>query len=89
MSRFFHYDKESSGVVEGHAPVIKKLPQWPMNPCYASGVNPDQAQELRDFFQKHNEPTDVNNNGDVVYRDSGHRKRALKLRNLHDKSSFC
>ncbi len=89
MSRFFHYDKESSGVVEGHAPVTKKLAEWPMDPCCASGVNPNQAGELRNFYKKHGFRCDVTNNGDPVYESAGHRKAALKLRNLHDKDSFC
>ena len=61
---------------------------WPMT-CYASGVNPNQAQELRDFYKKHSFRCDVKNSGDPVYENSSHRKAALKLRNLHDKHSFC
>ncbi len=61
---------------------------WPLT-CYASGVNPNQAQELRDFYKKHGFRCDVNNGGDPVYESSSHRKAALKLRNLHDKNSFC
>ena len=61
---------------------------WPMT-CYASGVNPNQAQELRDFYKKHGFRCDVNSSGDPVYESSSHRKAALKLRNLHDKNSFC
>ncbi len=61
---------------------------WPMT-CYASGVNPNQAQELRDFYKKHSFRCEVNNSGDPVYESSSHRKTALKLRNLHDKHSFC
>jgi len=61
---------------------------WPMT-CYASGVNPNQAQELRDFYKKRGFRCDVKNSGDPVYESSSHRKAALKLRNLHDKSAFC
>ena len=61
---------------------------WPMT-CYASGVNPNQAQELRDFYKKHRFRCDVKDSGDPVYESSSHRKAALKLRNLHDKHSFC
>lgn len=58
---------------------------WPMEPCIGSGVNAAQAQELRDFFQKHNCPTEVVD-GDPVYRDKNHRDRALKLRGYHDRN---
>ncbi len=61
---------------------------WPMT-CYASGVNPNQAGELRNFYKKHGFRCDVTNSGDPVYESAGHRKAALKLRNLHDKDSFC
>ena len=88
MSRFFHYDSELKRVVEGRAPVSKKLPVWPMSPCYASGVNPQQAGELREFFVKHGENVDVTSQGDPIYTSPGQRKRLLKLRGLVDKSSF-
>jgi len=61
---------------------------WPIE-CYASGVNANQAQELRDFFKTHGCPTEVTANGDPVYRDANHRKRALKLRGFCDKASYC
>jgi hypothetical protein len=60
---------------------------WPIE-CIASGVSPQQAQELRDFYEKSGCPTEVKNNGNVVYRDSEHRKRALKLRGFRDYNSF-
>jgi hypothetical protein len=57
--------------------------------CVASGVQASQAGELREFFQKHGEPTEVTGDGDPVYRDANHRRRALKLRGFTDKSAFC
>lgn len=60
---------------------------WPIE-CYASGVNADQAQELRDFLGKRGCPTEVTLDGDPVYRDANHRKRALKVRGIHDNASF-
>ena len=57
--------------------------------CYASGVAPHQAQELRDFFKKHNESIEVTNSGDPVYTSAGQRRRLLKLRGFVDKNSFC
>ena len=89
MSRFFHYDEKSNSVKEGHAPIERRVAGWPALECYASGVAPQQAQELRDFFKKHNESVDVTNKGNPVYTSAGQRKRLLKLRNLCDKSAFC
>ena len=60
---------------------------WPMT-CYASGVAPSQAQELRDFYLKNGVPTEVTADGDPIYRSAAHRRRALKVRGMHDKSSF-
>jgi hypothetical protein len=60
---------------------------WPIE-CYASGVHPDQAPELREHFEKHGCPTEVTRNGDPIYRDHQHRKRALACRGLHDNASF-
>lgn len=60
---------------------------WPMT-CYASGVNADDAQQLRDHFTKVGVPTEVTKEGDPVYRNAIHRKKALKCRGIFDKSSF-
>ena len=68
-------------------PVSGNKGEWPIV-CYASGVHADQAQELRDHFKEHGCQTDVTSDGDPVYRDHQHRKRALKCRGLHDRASF-
>ena len=60
---------------------------WPME-CVASGVAPSQAQELRDFYRQHGVPTEVTADGNPVYRNARHRRRALKVRGMFDKSSF-
>lgn len=60
---------------------------WPIE-CYASGVNPDQAGELRKFYADRGCPTEVTEDGNPVYRDARHRKKALKLRGFRDNSSF-
>jgi len=64
------------------------LTGWPQV-CCASGVHPKQAQQLRNLFDQHGCPTEVTKGGDPVYRSKEHRKKALKLRGMHDKSSFC
>ena len=60
---------------------------WPMT-CYASGVNANQAGELRSLLASKGVPTEVTRDGDPVYRDATHRKKALRARGLFDKSSF-
>ncbi len=60
---------------------------WPIE-CVASGVHASQAQELRDFLAKKGVPTEVTPEGNPIYRDAAHRKRALKARGLHDNASF-
>lgn len=60
---------------------------WPIV-CYASGVHADQAQELRDHFKKHSVDCDVTPDGDPIYRNHQHRKKALACRGLHDRASF-
>jgi len=61
---------------------------WPMEPCISSGVNACQAQELRDFLGQRGCPTEVTPDGDPIYRDANHRKRALKLRNFCDNAGY-
>ncbi len=61
--------------------------EWPIV-CYASGVHADQAQELRDHYKKHGCQTDVTSDGDPVFRDHQHMKRALKCRGQHHNNSF-
>ncbi len=60
---------------------------WPME-CYASGVHPNQANELRNHLQKKGVPTTVTENGDPVYESKEHRKRALRARGMFDKDAF-
>jgi len=61
---------------------------WPMQPCVASGVHPNQAQELRDYLAKRGCPTEVTKDGDPIYTSAAHRKKALKIRGFYDKASF-
>ena len=60
---------------------------WPIT-CFASGVNADQAGELRDCLKDAGVDTEVTSQGDPVYTSHLHRKRALKARGLHDNASF-
>ena len=60
---------------------------WPIE-CVASGVHPSQAGELRDYFKKHGCPTEVTADGNPVYRDAAHRRKALKVRGFRDNAGF-
>jgi len=70
-----------------HSGKRRSAAQWPIE-CIASGVSGHQADELRAYFKKHNFDCDVSNDGNPIYRDAQHRKRALKLRGFCDKSSY-
>ncbi len=60
---------------------------WPIE-CVASGVHPDQAGELRSYLAKKGVPTEVSADGNPIYRDAAHRRKALKARGLHDNASY-
>ena len=60
---------------------------WPLT-CFASGVNANQAQELRDELKRCGVPTEVTVNGDPIYTSHEHRKKALRARGIHDNNSF-
>lgn len=65
----------------------KSIAQWPFE-CLASGVNAAQAGELREFFRSKGESVEVTRDGNPVYTSPAHRRRLLKMRNLHDNNSF-
>lgn len=68
-------------------PGVPSTSGWPLE-CVASGVHASQAGELREFFRKRGCPTEVTADGNPVYRDAAHRRKALKLRGFHDKRSY-
>ena len=61
---------------------------WPLE-CIGSGVNAVDAQELRDVLKKKGVPTRVTNEGNPIYTDARHRRRALKARGFVDRASYC
>ena len=71
-----------------HNPRRAAANAWPIEPCYASGVHPEQADELRKYLSDRGCPTEVNRDGDPIYRDRHHRRRALALRGMHDRASY-
>jgi len=60
---------------------------WPME-CIASGVHADQAGDLRKCFDKAGVPTQVSPDGNPIYRDMKHRRKALKARGILDRSAY-
>jgi len=70
--------------VNGTSNPVKR--SWPMKPCVASGVHPEQAQDLRDHLRARGCPTEVTGGGNPVYTSAAHRKKALKIRGFQDKS---
>ncbi len=60
---------------------------WPLT-CYASGVHPEQAGELRQYLADRGVPTEVTDGGDPVYTSAVHRRKALKVRGMFDRNSF-
>jgi hypothetical protein len=60
---------------------------WPVE-CMASGVHASQAGELRDHLASKGVPTQVTRDGNPIYMNSAHRRRALKARGMIDRSSF-
>jgi len=60
---------------------------WPIE-CIGSGVNASQAGELREFLKRKGVPTEVTRDGNPVYRDMHHRRRALAARDLHSRNEF-
>ena len=60
---------------------------WPIE-CVGSGVNAEQGGELKSFLTKAGVPTEVSSDGNPIYRDANHRRKALKARGIVDKSSF-
>ncbi len=60
---------------------------WPIT-CYASGVNARDADKLRDHLAERGVPTEVTPDGDPIYTDHAHRRRALKARGLVDRAGY-
>ena len=68
-------------------PGVPSTKGWPLE-CVASGVHPSQAGELREFYRKNGCPTEVSEDGNPIYRNAAHRRKALKLRGFKDKASY-
>ncbi len=69
-------------------PGVPATSGWPMPPCVASGVHPEQAGQLREHLRRSGVPTEVTKDGDPIYRDARHRRRALKARGMVDRAGY-
>jgi len=98
MNLFFPMGKAPRIVADPQHGVLKRCYQaenktgpstkgWPLE-CLASGVNASQAGELRDHLARAGVPTVVTPDGNPVYRDPAHRRKALRARGLVDRKSF-
>lgn len=59
--------------------------RWPMTTTFG-GVNPNQRQELRDYWKKHAVTgCDVLPNGDIEYADQRSRQRDHEARQMFDR----
>lgn len=75
--------------VQSVVAAVRDKPQgWPMT-CVGSGVNANQAGELREHFKKHSVSVDVTSDGDPIYTSATHRRKALRCRGIRDNASFC
>ena len=61
---------------------------WPLT-CVGSGVNANQADELRKHLADRGCPTEISPDGDPIYTSAAHRRKALKIRGFIDKASYC
>jgi hypothetical protein len=80
-------DKEYVRSFADERPGVPSTKGWPLE-CVASGVHASQAGELREFYRKHGCPTEVSADGNPIYRNAAHRRKALKLRGFNDKASY-
>jgi hypothetical protein len=83
----YHQGEKACRCLQAEAVSVPSSSGWPIA-CYASGVHASQAGELREFLKKSGVPTEVTADGDPVYRNARHRRKALKARGLFDKSAF-
>lgn len=81
-------DYRAEGVTGTVVGTKTKTQGWPQT-CFASGVHPNQANELREHLARRGCSTEVKPSGDPVYTSAAHKKKALKIRGMRDKSSFC
>ena len=60
---------------------------WPLE-CYGSGVHASQRKALEKELKDKGVPTKVSADGNPIYTDANHRRKALKARGFVDKASF-
>lgn len=73
------------GISMGPKPKPITRARWPMTSVNA-GVNPDQADELREHWRQHGVlGCDINPDGDVIWESPAARKKDCESRGLYDR----
>ncbi len=60
---------------------------WPME-CVGSGVNSADRGKLETLLKDRGVPTKVSADGNPIYNNANHRKKALKARGFFDKNAY-
>lgn len=79
--------KSAKRTLKGQSLSVPATSGWPIT-CYASGVNAEDAGELRDHLAQKGVPTEVTPDGDPVYTDAVHQRKALKARGFRNKTDY-
>jgi hypothetical protein len=83
----FREELEKDGLRPGPIASPNQHAKWPMVSVNA-GVNPDQIDELRAHWARHNVTgVDVTPEGDVIWNDAGARKADCESRGLYDRNA--
>jgi hypothetical protein len=97
VDRFFHMGQAPRTILDNGVEATrsfsaerKSYPSttgWPME-CMASGVGAKDRESLEREFTKLGVPTKVSADGNPIYTDHNHRKKALKARGFVDRNAY-
>lgn len=99
IERFYSMGKAPSKIkVKGEWALRSIVSEWIGNQdvssknypfeCEASGVHPGDAQALGELLNKSGVPTEISKEGNPIYRNPSHRRKALAVRGMFDKNSY-
>lgn len=74
--------KDTKGMAGG-APMVGNHKGWP-RVSQAAGVHPSQRHEAAAHAASMGVPTEINTDGDVVFRDRKHQTKFLKAHGMRD-----
>lgn len=84
---FRHHGKLYTRCYQAEAVGVPAKSGWPME-CVASGVNAAQAKELEAHLAGKGVPTQVSKDGNPIYLNAKHRRKALKARGMFDRAAY-